>query len=366
MFRTVKVKLQGELQPLYQTAVLYTQACQLSLNYGFEHKTCSKTILSNGTYKLIRTAIPQLPAGLVQTARDQASEMLKKKGFSQLPIRKKLQIRYDRRTFRFYPVSGYVSLNTVVGRLKFRIKLYDHVKQYFGGRYTSSQLIFRKNKVFLNVQYELPSIPSSNGNRVLGIDRGIRNIVTCDDNTFVNSKQLRAVKGRYQYMKTKLQSLGTRSAKRKLRKLAGRERRFTLDVNHRITKWIVQKPYDAFAVEALQVKRRKAQGKRFNKMLGSWSYGQLLRLLEYKAENLGKCVIEVDPRYTSQQCSRCGHIDKKNRKGLGFRCLQCSLELNADLNAARNIGQLGKSKLIRLSVSQPIGSPNTRQIQAIT
>lgn len=83
------------------------------------------------------------------------------------------------------------------------------------------------------------------------------NIVTCSDNSFVNSRHLRAVKGRYQYLKAKLQSLGTRSAKRKLRKLAGRERRFTRDVNHVIAKWLVQKPYDVFAVEELQISKYK-------------------------------------------------------------------------------------------------------------
>lgn len=93
-------------------------------------------------------------------------------------------------------------------------------------------------------------------------------------------------------------------------------------------------------------------------MLGSWSYGELLTLLTYKAENIGKRVVQVNPSYTSQKCSKCGHIDRNNRKGLRFKCKQCGFELNADLNAARNIGQLGMSELIRLSVNQPIVAHN--------
>ncbi len=93
-------------------------------------------------------------------------------------------------------------------------------------------------------------------------------------------------------------------------------------------------------------KKKKKNGKRFNILLGSWSYGQLLTLLKYKAEDAaaaaGKIVLEIDPRYISQRCSKCGHIDKKNRKGLQFKCTKCDFELNADLNAAaRNIAQKG-------------------------
>lgn len=223
--------------------------------------------------------------------------------------------------------------------------------------------MIRKDKVFLNIQCKLLDIKQVvvGNNRVLGIDRGILNIVTCSDNSFENSKHLRNVKGRYRYLRAKLQSIGTASARRKLKKLAGAERRFTLDVNHCISKKLVSKPYDVFAVEALNIKKtKKKNGRKFNRMLGSWSYGQLLTLLKYKAEAAGKMVIEVDPRYTSQRCSKCGYEHKGNRKGLRFKCKRCGFELNADLNASRNIAQLGTSELSRLLifVNQPIVTPS--------
>ena len=374
MFRTVKVQLGGDTSPLLTTAQMYASACQIALNYSFEHRTYNKNDINTGTYQVTRKKMPQLPSGLVQTARDQASEMLKREQCKKLPLKKPSQIRYDRRTFKFYPESGYVSLSTVKGRLNFKVKIYNYIKQYLKGIYTNAQLTVRKKgEIFLNIQCEIPDVLPSASNsgggdggsssdrvRVLGIDRGILNIVACDDdNTFVNSKHLRDVKGRYQYMKARLQSLGTRSAKRKLRRTAGRERRFTLNTNHVIAKRLVQKPYDVFAVEALQISRRKVvNGRKFNKLLGSWSYSQLLQIMKYKAENLGKIVVEVNPRHTSQRCSKCGYIDKRNRKGLRFKCRQCGFELNADLNAARNIGQLGKSEMIRLSlVNKPNVSP---------
>jgi len=81
MFRTVKVKLPFE-QSLYQTAVAFNQACQTVLDYGSTHKTHNKDRLNKATYKQVRTAIPNLPSALVQTARDEASEMLKRNSYA--------------------------------------------------------------------------------------------------------------------------------------------------------------------------------------------------------------------------------------------------------------------------------------------
>ncbi|MGC8691756.1 MAG: zinc ribbon domain-containing protein [Thermoplasmata archaeon] len=59
--------------------------------------------------------------------------------------------------------------------------------------------------------------------------------------------------------------------------------------------------------------------------------------IEYKAEDTGKIVVYVNTKHTSQKCSKCGYIDKNNRYGSVFKCKNCGYELNADLNASRNI-----------------------------
>lgn len=355
MFRTIKLKLEYD-EVLKTTAILYTKACQTVLDYGFKEKTFHSNKLNKGTYNQIREQIPQLPSGLVQTARDQASDMLKREKCKTLPIKKSLQIRYDKRTFKFFPDREYISLSTIKGRLNFKIRIYDYCKQYLHGQFTNAQLVIRRNKIFINIQVKLEGIKSNIGNKILGIDRGITNIITCSDNTFVNSKHFRKVKGNYQYLKSKLQSVGTRSAKRKLRKLAGRERRFTLDLNHKLAKEIANKDYDVFVVEKLDIKTNRRKGRIYNKKLGNWAFGQFLRLLKYKAENLGKTVIEIDPRYTSQMCYKCGFISKENRYKSRFKCKSCSYELNADLLASHNIAQIGKSNLSRLTMNQPPAS----------
>ena len=126
-----------------------------------------------------------------------------------------------------------------------------------------------------------------------------------------------------------------------------------LDVNHCISKTMVSKPFDVFAVEQLRGFRKKGNGRRFNSKLGSWSFAQLRCFLEYKAEQAGKTVVSVSPRYTSQTCSRCGCTDGANREGPWFRCGQCGFQLDADLNASRNIGMRGMSEYLRLFVNEP-------------
>jgi putative transposase len=355
MFRTVKVKLPFE-QSLFQTAVAFNKACQMVLDYGSTHKTYNKGKLNKATYRQVRDVVPNLPSALVQTARDEASEMLLRTDFAKI-VKKRLSVRYDNRCFKFYPDSNYVSLTTVHGRLNFPFKHYGYLDTWRGD-YTNAQLIIRRNRAFLNVQVEVHDVEKKVARKVLGIDRGILNIAVCSDNTFFNSKRLRAVKGRYQYLKRRLQHIGTRSAHRKLQRLSGRERRFVLDTNHCISKAIVNKPFDVFALEKLQITRKKKNGKRFNRLLGSWSPNELNRFIEYKAESRGKVNVPVNPYKSSQRCSRCGFVHRWNRHGLRFRCGNCGFELNADLNASRNIEVLGKSEYLRLFVNEPIVASN--------
>ncbi len=69
-----------------------------------------------------------------------------------------------------------------------------------------------------------------------------------------------------------------------------------------------------------------------------WTYYDLQKKIEEKAAPLGIAVVYVNPQYTSQRCSKCGYIAKKNRIDQEtFKCQKCGFELNADLNAARNI-----------------------------
>ena len=360
MFRTIKLKLPYD-QSLLETGKRFREACQAVLDYGFSEHTYNKNQLNRATYKNIREEIPTLPSALVQTARDTASESLKQTGLEMDIHRKSLTIRYDKRTFKFYPDSHTISLTTVAGRLVYPVAhspLIDKCR----GEYTNAQVSIdtKHKKMFVTVQVEVPDKETEKkvkDVKVIGIDRGVKNIAVLSSNVFFNSGQLRSVKGRYRHNRSALQHAGTRSAHRRLKEMSGRERRFVLNTNHVISKQIVNLPYNVIALEDLESAgmRRKQNGNRFNRMLGSWSPYQLEQFIEYKAQDKGKIVMYVNPRHTSQRCSSCGFVNKNNRKGSVFHCLRCSFELHADLNASRNIGILGKSEYFRLlSTSQSL------------
>lgn len=78
--------------------------------------------------------------------------------------------------------------------------------------------------------------------------------------------------------------------------------------------------------------------------LHSWSFHQLGAFIAYKAARAGVAVIYINPAYTSQECSSCGHTDKKNRPDQAtFLCTSCGFAAHADVNAARNIARRGET-----------------------
>ena len=110
------------------------------------------------------------------------------------------------------------------------------------------------------------------------------------------------------------------------------------DVNHCATKKLArQSDYTVFVLEDLSGIRTQRRGKKLNKWLSSWSFYQFEQFLAYKAEAIGKRVVFVDARYTSQKCSRCGRRSSANRKKSRFRCGSCGYTAHADINAAVNV-----------------------------
>jgi len=162
---------------------------------------------------------------------------------------------------------------------------------------------------------------------------GIVNLATTSDSdgeTF-SGVAVDKVRVRMHNLKKVLQPKGTKSAKRRLKKLSGRERRFKRHVNHTIAKQIVLKAKDTergIALENLKGFRttvNKEQRERF----GKWTFSELGNFILYKAQLAGVPVIFVNPKNTSRTCSRCGYVSKSNRKSQSeFVCKQCSYSLH--------------------------------------
>jgi IS605 OrfB family transposase len=175
------------------------------------------------------------------------------------------------------------------------------------------------------------------------VDLGLARPAVTSQNRFFGKKVWKASEGRLFHRKRALQKKGSRSAKRHLGRVRHKQPRFHRGCDHMLSKQIVEseEPGATIVLENLKEirKRTKARRKSENaRRLHAWSFAQLKGFIAYKAKERGLTVVVVDPRHTSQACSRCGHTARTSRRSRArFVCRKCGYELQADLNAARNI-----------------------------
>lgn len=209
-----------------------------------------------------------------------------------------------------------------------------------------SDLVHRDGKWYLYATCDLPDVAPKEPDGFLGVDLGIANLATTSDGTRYCGKGMNRVRHRNQRLRAKLQAIGTKSAKRLLKKRSRREARFAADLNHQISKRIVteaERTGRGIALEDLTGIRDRVRLRRPQRVtLHSWAFHQLGTFVAYKATRAGVAVVYVDPAYTSQGCCACGHISRKNRPNQStFRCTSCGFAEHADVNAARNIAARG-------------------------
>lgn len=252
-------------------------------------------------------------------------------------------VPFDTRNYSLDTKKRTVSIWTTGGRVKGITYTAGgpHAERLNGVRRQADLMLVRGRWV-LAVSVEVAEPEPVTPADFLGVDLGVANIAADSDGELYSGKAVKAVRHRHRRLRSKLQRKGTRSARRRLRKLSGQERRYATCVNHGISKRIVRLAKGTgrgIAVEDLtgirdRVTARKAQ----RAVLHSWSFFQLRAFVEYKARLAGVVVTAVDPRNTSRTCPVCGHIDKANRKTQGeFRCVACNHAGIADLIAAENI-----------------------------
>ena len=228
-----------------------------------------------------------------------------------------------------------LSISTVKGRIKVPFTISDCYKKYFSWTLEESLLRISKGKCFFIFTFSQESIEHSGSHRVLGVDLGVNNLAVTSDSQFFKSSKVKQIKRKFKFLRSKLQSKGTMSAMRLLKKISGREQRFMRWVNHNISKEIVsQFDGNKIVMENLKGIRKIRRGKRMNYWISNWSFYQLQSFIQYKAEMQGIEVVRVNPMYSSQICSKCGELG--SRCGSSFVC-HCGFSLNADLNASRNL-----------------------------
>ena len=344
LIRASKIVLQAPPEAFQPTVDAYTKAYNFVCQTGWDSKDTNGVSLHHKTYHTTRE---YLPSQLAISARMKATESLKAVatkikagGKATCPKSNRCSIRYDANSYSLLLASGEVSIKTIESRRRVKMLVPEYFQQYLGWTYTSADLFIRNGKVFLYVIFEkeVADIPS-NG-KVVGIDRGILNLAVTSNNQFFSGQQVKSVSARYERLRSELQSKG-HSGKRHSRRMATKERRFRQDVNHCVAKQIVNslEPGSTIVLENLKGIRQNVRlRKQQRKQVHQWNFFQLESFLKYKGEANGIRTGYVSARYTSQKCSKCGHISRSNRPCQSvFHCRSCGFQLNADLNASRNI-----------------------------
>lgn len=201
--------------------------------------------------------------------------------------------------------------------------------------------------------------------RSIGIDMGVvRPITTSDECDFDNelfSNRIKTLNETDEHIKILSKALSKQRSKnpeykkaKSYVRLLKRYNKLILTstnqkewIRHNISSSLVSEAnYDTLILEDLKIKKMtKRSGKglsnrksNLNRVILQTGLGEIKRQLEYKSNWKGKNVVYVDPKYTSQTCSKCGNVDKLNRVNQSeFVCVVCGHKENADLNAAKNI-----------------------------
>lgn len=370
----------------YDTMIAYRDACNFVSQYIFDHDFVLKQselqsalyhelrkrfgLKSQMTQSVFKTVIARYKTVQTQLRKQRVWDGYKKDNHGKdVPnyIKKDLTFLWKPIEFKRPQVdlvrnrdysfkNNMLSMNTINGRIF--VKVYGlEENHYFDGSWKLGiGKVVRSGKHWffhVSVSKEVPDFKMKDLKHVVGIDRGLRQILTTYDEKgqtrFVNGAFISKKRKHYAKLRARLQAKGTKSAKRRLRSLSGRESRWMSDVNHQLSKTLVQTygKQTLFVLEDLTgvtfdtVHSRKKENRYEHH---SWSFYDLEQKLRYKAHLNESEVVLVDAHYTSQRCPKCGTIDKSNRdKDIHqYTCSNCNYSSNDDRVGAMNIYELGK------------------------
>jgi len=343
----MKLTLQIKLLPddtqsksLIETIKECNKVCNIISDIAWQNKTFNQFKLHNLVYHSIKKSSKLSAQALVRCISKVADsyklDKKKKRIFNPLGA-----ITYDARILSYNIEKRIVSIWSIDGRLK--IPFICHNPKYLPYIKGEADLVYKKDKFYLFQTVEVPEEDVKDVEEFIGVDFGITDIATLSDGTKFSSEQLNKIRDKYFKVRRSVQRKGTKGSRKLLKRLKGREQRFATITNHTISKRIVEKAKaegKGITIEDLtHIRERTTVRKAQRRKHHSWAFRQLRFFLEYKARLAGIPLVVVDPNYTSQICSVCKTIG--NRNGKHFSCPSCGNIIDADVNAAKNIAQLG-------------------------
>ena len=357
----VKVAIQGKIlnpnkekrHKLNVVLEKYLKAVKFFASFGIN----DKKLLQQKGYKEARRMFG-LSSTLTQTARDKAVELVKGSEGREFHMRK-VSIRVNYRAFKLVrrdtkltPYWLYLQLDgdgvwyPVQFGEKQRQMIDDALSDDSEWSLQQVELVKRDREWYAYFTLEKP-FKNYEPKTPIGIDLGERNLATVvalvDDKptkgTFFKGSKIKEVRHKYFNIRKKLQEKKRLDVVKRLR---GKETRIVNHELHVIAKEIVeyakQFPSPVIAMEKLTgIREDFKKGKKLNRRFHSLPFRKLQKMVEYKAKIQGIKVVYIDPKNTSKTCHRCGYV--AHVEGREYRCPQCGLKYNRDLNASINIAR---------------------------
>jgi len=209
--------------------------------------------------------------------------------------------------------------------------------------------------VSVSIKEPTPYAPST----VLGVDRNTTHHVIVASNLDTGKvlklgKSCHHVHKKYRSIRRTLQKQAKLGL---LKRIKHREHNIVTNTNHHISKKLVSDAKASKAIIVLEDLKgirttARTRSPKHRYALNSWSFHQLALMVEYKAKKQGVSIAYVAPQYTSQRCSKCGHIDAKNRVGNKFCCTRCGAVEDSGANAGFNIASLHRQGIPQFSTDR--------------
>jgi len=328
---TINLKFanRGKLEALDRLLVECVRVVNVFINELWNSKTPVFPNLKTDTW---------LSARLQQNLSKQAAEIVRsqrKKRKKTKPILQRKSFNLDQRfvDLRFNENSFdlWIRFRSLGGKLILRLpsRKHRHLNQFLAKGWQlrkGCRLRRTERGFFVDLYFEKPEPAKRTKGQAIGLDCGYKKLLA-DSKGRVHDLGLEVV---YEKIARKRQK-----SKAFNRALAERDNLINQTINA-----IDFENVNLVVVEDLKNVKKGSKGrirKKFNNKLQRWSYPKVLRKLSSVCEESGIEFLKVNPAYTSQTCSACGHTDRRSRSGESFVCTCCGMKMDADHNAAVNI-----------------------------
>lgn len=344
-------------ESLKKTQKRYVDGCNLVSQWVKDNQELSQKKINSALYSTIRenTGLgAQMSQSVIKTVISTYKTIhSSNKKWSICPRYKKHRVELVRGRDYSLIKDGRLSIGTIDGRIKIpytenpSLPLHDCTLG-------TATLVHKHGKWIMHIPITInvAEVSDSDIENIMGIDVGLRFLATSYDSSgktkFYSGKEVKRKRAHYSQLRSQLQKKNTRTSRRRLKSIGNRENRWMTDVNHQVSKALIESVGNTptlFVLEDLTGIRSAIETvcKKNRYYQVSWAFYQLRSMIEYKSQKNGHKCIAVDPRNTSRACPKCGFTSKKNRNNKKhlFTCQACNYSSNDDRVGAMNIHSKG-------------------------